>query len=134
RGKRQITDAATLLAAIDTVLKAQRVEGLLSLEWEKQTERKTQYVGRGRGSASRQKRVIKHIRYHITHIARQGATIAHLIQRFGGRAFAPNGVQRRLSLREAVLSSRTAYRAERFFNRLKSRVHIAPLFVKLNGC
>src|SRR5207247_11399170 len=47
RGKRQITDEATLLAAIDTVLKAQRVDGLLSLEWEKQTERKTQYVGRG---------------------------------------------------------------------------------------
>ena len=70
RGKRQITDEATLLAAIDTVLKAQRVEGLLSLEWEKQTERKTQYVGRGRGSANRQKRVIKYIRYHIIRIVR----------------------------------------------------------------
>src|SRR5882762_6701336 len=41
RGKRQITDEATLLEAISTVLKAQRVGGLLSVEWEKQTERKT---------------------------------------------------------------------------------------------
>ena len=114
------------------MLKAQRVEGLLSLEWEKQTERKTQYVGRGRGSASRQKRVIKHIRYHITHIARQGDTIADLIQRFGWKAFVTNAVQKRLSLQEAVLSYRNAYRVERIFNRLKSRVHIAPLFVKLN--
>jgi transposase len=120
------------LAAIDTVLKAQRVEGLLSLEWEKQTERKTQYVGRGRGSASRQKRVITNIRYHITRIARQGDTIADLTQRFGWKAFVTNAVQKRLSLKEAVLCYRNAYRVERIFNRLKSRVHIAPLFVKLN--
>src|SRR6058998_2005691 len=132
RGKRQITDEATLLAAIDTVLKAQRVDGLLSLEWEKQTERKTQYVGRGRGSASRQKRVIKNIRYHITRIVRQGDTIADLTQRFGWKAFVTNAGQKRLSLQEAVLSYRNEYRVERIFNRLKSRVHIAPLFVKLN--
>jgi transposase len=35
-------------------------------------------------------------------------------------------------LQDAVLCSRNAYRVERIFNRLKSRVHIAPLFVKLN--
>ena len=46
RGKRQITDEAKLLEAIDTVLNAQRVEGLLSLQWEKQSEQKTLYVGR----------------------------------------------------------------------------------------
>jgi transposase len=132
RGKRQITDEATLVGAIDTVLQAQRVDGLLSLEWEKQTERKTQYVGRGRGSASRQKRVIKNIRYHITRIARQGDTIADLTRRFGWKAFVTNAVQKRLSLKEAVLCYRNEYRVERIFNRLKSRVHIAPLFVKLN--
>src|SRR2546427_5858097 len=48
RGKRQITDAATLLEAISTVLKAQRVGGLLSGASEKQSDRKNQYVGRGR--------------------------------------------------------------------------------------
>ena len=31
-----------------------------------------------------------------------------------------------------MLCYRNAYRVERLFNRLKSRVHIAPLFVKLN--
>ena len=34
-----------------------------------------------------------------------------------------------MSLAEAVLCYRNEYRIERIFNRLKSRVHIAPLFV-----
>ena len=33
---------------------------------------------------------------------------------------------------KAILCYRNEYRIERIFNRLKSRVHIAPLFVKLN--
>lgn len=132
RGKRQITDEATLLEAIDSVLKAHRVEGLLSVEWEQQIERKTRYVGRGRGSASREKRVIQNIRYQITRIARQGDTIAALTRRFGWKAFVTNAEPKRLSLTDAVLCYRNEYRVERIFNRLKSRVHIAPMFVTLN--
>ncbi|HSX82267.1 MAG TPA: hypothetical protein VLQ80_27365, partial [Candidatus Saccharimonadia bacterium] len=153
RGKRQITDEATLVEAIDRVLKAHRVEGLLSVAWEKQVERHTQYLGRGRGSASRQKRVIEQTthyvgrgrgsvhreqrvrqqtRYHITHIARQADTIAVLSQRFGWKAFVTNARPQRLSLEDAVLCYRNEYRVERVFNRLKSRLQIAPLFVKLN--
>ena len=71
RGKRQITDEATLVEAIALVLTAHRVDGLLSVAWEKQVEQTTHYVGRGRGSVSREKRVIQKTRYHITHIARQ---------------------------------------------------------------
>ncbi len=75
RGKRQMTDEATLVAAIDRVLKEHRVEGL---------------------------------------------------------AFVTNATPTQLSLQAAVLCYRHEYRVERIFNRLKSRVHIAPLFVKLN--
>lgn len=132
RGKRQITDEATLLEAISTVLKAQRVGGLLSVAWEKQRERTTHYVGRGRGSASREKRGIPHTRSHLTHIARQEDNIAALTQQCGWKAFVTNAGEKRLSLQDAVLCSRNAYRVERLFNRLKSRVHIAPLFVKLH--
>src|SRR4030095_12445962 len=71
-------------------------------------------------------------RYHITHIARQADTIAALRQRFGWKAFVTNATPQQLSLQEAVLCYRNEYRVERIFNRLKSRVHIAPLFVKLN--
>src|SRR5881409_3185828 len=132
RGKRQITDEATLLEAIDLVIKDHRVDGLLSVAWEKQVEQTTHYVGRGRGSLSREKRVIQKTRYHITHIARQEDTIAARRQRFGWKAFVTNAGPKRLSLQEAVLGYRHEYRVERIFHRLKSRVHIAPLFVKLN--
>jgi transposase len=132
RGKRQITDEATLVEAIARVLTEHRVDGLLSVAWEKQVEQKTQYVGRGRGSVSREKRVIQQTRYHITHIARQQDKIAELSQHFGWKVFVTNAEQKRLSLKHAVLCYRNEYRVERIFNRLKSRVHIAPLFVKLN--
>jgi transposase len=132
RGKRHITDEATLVEAIDLVLTEQRVDGLLSVAWEKQVEQTTQYVGRGRGSLSRAKRVIQKTRYHVTHIARQEDPIAAHSQRFGWRAFVTNAGQKRLSLQDAVLCYRNEYRVERIFNRLKSRVHIAPLCVKLN--
>jgi transposase len=132
RGKRQITDEATLVEAIDRVLKEYRVAGLLSVTWEKQVEQTTQDVGRGRGSVSREKRVIQKTRYHITHITRQADTIAALSQRLGWKAFVTKAGQKRLSLQEAVLCYRHEYRVERIFNRLKSRVHIAPLFVKRN--
>jgi transposase len=132
RGKRQITDEVALVEAIDKVLKAHRVSGLLSVAWEKQVEQTAQYVGRGRGSVRREQRVMQKTRYHITHITRQGETIAALTQRFGWKAFVTNAPRTRLSLQEAVLCYRNEYRVERIFNRLKSRVHIAPLFVKLN--
>ena len=132
RGKRQITDEATLLEAMALVLKEHRVDGLLSVTWEQQVEQTTQYGGRGRGSVHREKRVRQTTRYHITHIARQADTIAALRQRFGWKAFVTNAAPKRLSLQEAVLCYRNEYRVERIFNRLKSRVHIAPLFVKLN--
>src|SRR5712691_6378422 len=130
RGKRQITDEATLVEAIDTVLKDHRVHGLLSVAWEKPSERRTQYVGRGRGSASRGTRVIETVRSPIPRLARQGDPMAALTQRFGWKAFVTNAVPTRFSLQDAVWCSRNAYRVERLFNRLKSRVHIAPLFVK----
>ena len=132
RGKRHITDEATLVEALDRVLTAHRVDGLLRVTWEKQVEQTTQYVGRGRGSVHREKRVVQQTRYHITHIVRQEGTIAARRQRFGWKAFVTNAGHPRLSLQDAVLCYRNEYRVERVFKRLKSRVHIAPLFVKRN--
>jgi transposase len=132
RGKRQITTEATLLEAIALVLTAHRVDGLLSVAWEKQVEQTTQYVGRGRGSVHREQRVIEKTRYHITQVARQEDRIAALRQRLGWKAFVTNAGPQRLSLQDAVLCYRHEYRVERIFHRLKSHVQIAPLFVKLN--
>lgn len=114
------------------VLKDDWVDGLLRVEGEKQTERTTPYVGRGRGSASRRTRGSKKIRDHITRGARQADRIAALTQRFGWKAFVTNAGQKRLPLHAAVLCYRNEYRVERIFTRLKSRVHIAPLCVTRN--
>jgi transposase len=132
RGKRHITDEATLVEAIALVLKEHRVVGLLSLAWEKQVEQTTQSVGRGRGAVHREKRVLQKTRYHSTHMARQADPIAALSQRFGWKAFVTNAGPKRRSLQEAVLCDRHAYRGERLFHRLKSRVHMAPRFVTRN--
>ena len=121
------------MAAIDKVLKEQQVEGVLQVEWQQEIERHTHYVGRGRGSATRQQRVTEHSRYHLTRITRQEGPIRALTQLFGWKAFVTNAPPERLSLRDAILCYRHEYRIERIFNRLKSRVHIAPLFVKLNN-
>jgi transposase len=48
----------------------------------------------------------------------------------GWKAFVTNAPQERRSLAEAVLCYRNEYRIERICNRLKSRVPIAPLYVK----
>jgi transposase len=115
---------------MDHVLKAQRVDGLLTGAWERQVERHPHDVGRGRGSATRAQRMSENIRSHITRMTRQDGPIKALSQRFGWKAFVTNAPHERLSVADAVLCSRHAYRLERIFNRLKSRVPIAPLSVK----
>src|SRR5438128_11344337 len=110
RGKRQITDEATLVEAIARVLKEHRVVGLLSLAWEQQVEQTTQYVGRGRGSGHREPRVLQKSRSHITHITRQPDTIAALTQRCGWKAFVTKAGPTRRSLQAAVVCYRNAYR------------------------
>lgn len=78
RGKRQLTDEVTLREAIARVLQEQRVEGLLTVAWERQVEQQIRYVGRGRGSARRAQQVRERIRYHIPGIAREEDLIAGL--------------------------------------------------------
>src|SRR5438093_1706437 len=115
RGKRQITDEATLVEAITRVLTEHRGEELLSVTWEKQVEQKTQYVGRGRGSVSREKRVMQKTRSHITHIARREDKISALSTRLGWKTCVTNAGHKRLPVQDAVLCYRTAYRVERIF-------------------
>jgi len=111
---------------------AHRVDGLLRVLWDTQVEQTTPYVGRGRGAVHREKRVMQKTRDHITPITRQEDLIAAHRRRWGWKAFVTKAGDTRLSLAEAVVCYRHAYRVERLFNRLKSRGHIAPLCVQLN--
>jgi transposase len=130
RGQRQITDETKLQEAIAQVLKTHRVEGFLTVTYDRQVRPQRQSVGRGRGAAHRPSQVIEKVRYHITAVVRQEDQIAAQKERFGWKAFVTNAPKQRLSLAEAVLCYRHEYRIERIFNRLKSRLEIAPLFVK----
>jgi len=130
RGRRQINDEAELLTAITKITETQRVEGLLSIQYEKQVEQETKYVGKGRGAANREKVIVEKIRYQITSIEKDQETIAEQSARFGWKAFVTEVATDKLSLHDAVLSYRNEYRVERIFGRLKSRLDIAPLFVR----
>ena len=129
RGQRQITDAATRVAASEPGRNAQRVEGWRSREWAPQIARQTHDVGRGRGSATRAPRVPEQRRDHLTRSARREGPLADLIQRVGWKAVVTNATPARRSWADAVVCERHAYRSERLVTRLKSRVSIAPLLV-----
>ncbi|MCP4460168.1 MAG: IS1634 family transposase [Cytophagales bacterium] len=130
RGKRQITEEPVLQSKIEKILKTHRVEGLLTVEYEKQVEEHTKYIGKGRGSKKRPQRVVKKIRYQIKEIRREEELVAAKKDTFGWKAFVTDVDQQDLSLQEAVLCYRKEYRVERVFERLKSRLNIAPLFVQ----
>src|SRR4029434_6360774 len=69
-------------------------------------------------------------RYHPPHSTRHDGPMAALMAGLGWQALVTNATPEQLSLAAAVWGYRTAYRVERICHRLKSRVHIAPLFVK----
>ena len=83
--------------AIGKVLKAHRVEALLQIADVKPTECRTQYVGRGRGSAERDQRVIAKVRSHITEITRHDERIDDLKAHVGWKAFVTNATAARWS-------------------------------------
>ena len=130
RGKRQITEESVLKTKIQKIMKAHRVEGFLTVEYEKQVEEHSKYIGRGRGSKKRPLQIIKKIRYQITEIKQEEKQVAAKKETFGWKAFVTDVIQQNLSLKEAVLCYRKEYRVERIFQRLKSRLNIAPLFVQ----
>ena len=130
RGKRQITEETVLKTQIETILTTYKVEGLLEVDYEKQVERQTKYKGRGRGATNRPKQVLETIRYQITAVNRLEDQIEQTKETLGWKALVTDATQEQLSLEQAVLCYRKEYRVERIFQRLKSRLNIAPLFVQ----
>lgn len=129
-GKRQMTDEQTLKAAIEEIEKTHRVEGLLTVEYEREVERKTKYVGRGRGGANRQQEVVERIRYHITAVTRDAQKIEEVKETFGWRAYVTDTPRERFCLEDAVRLYRQECRIERIFHRLKNRLNLVPMYVQ----
>ncbi len=130
RGKRQITEEEKLKEKAEGILKKHRVTGFLMYEYEKEVERKTKYVGRGKGSPDRKKETVERIRYQITAVIRDEEKIEKEKERCGWRAYVTDLTKEKLSLGKAVRHYRNEYRIERVFRRLKSRLHISPMYVK----
>jgi transposase len=130
RGKRQITQESEIQAAIAQLEKQYPVEGLLEVTYECQTRIETRYVGRGRGSAERERREMTHVRYQITSVVRRESAIAAAKQRMGWKAYVTNAPKTRLVLEETVLCYRNQYRIEHIYKRIKSHLNIEPLFVQ----
>ena len=85
KGRRQISDEAELLAAITKILENQRVKGLLNIQYEKEVEQKTKYVGRGRGSSNRKKVIVETIRYQITSIEKDSEPLQSKVPGSAGK-------------------------------------------------
>ena len=131
RGKRQIQDETELVEAVEAILKAHDVEGLLSYTFERQEERRTKYLGRGRGSPDRPKQEIVSVRYQMTAVVRQEEAITALQKTLGWRAYVTNAPVEQLTLEQAVLAYRDEWLIERGFHRLKGvPLSLSPLFVK----
>jgi len=132
RGKKQITNEADLVEAVETILEKHSVRGMLTYEYIKEVEKQEKYVGRGRGSADREKQIIEKVRFVVTSVVRQTGAIESEVKKFGWKVYATDVPSSRLSFADAMKCYRNEYRIERIFNRLKSRYVISPLYVKKN--
>jgi transposase len=132
RGKRQITDESELTTAVESILKKHKVKDFLSYDYEKEVETKTRYIGKGRGSANRERRTTENIRYQITNVSRNKEEIENEIKKYGWKVYVTDVPKKRVGFIDAMKCYRKEYRVERIFNMLKSRLTIAPFFVKRN--
>jgi transposase len=131
RGKRQLRDEVALRQAADAILSRHAATDLLHYTFERQEQRRLQFVGRGRGSSNRPQIERVTVRYQITAVSRQAEAMATLQTRLGWRAYVTDAPDTRLTLAQAVLTYREEWLIERGFHRLKGvPLSLDPVFVK----
>jgi len=131
RGKRQHRDEAGFQAAMAKVLEHHKVTGLLHITWEREEQRITHYVGRGRGGPNRPKKTEVHVRYVITEVQRNHLAIQNYKHRLGWRVYGTNLPVERMSLAQSVIHYRGGWSLERDFHLVKDLpLGIRPLYVR----
>jgi transposase len=125
RGKRQIEDEASLLAAIQRIEERYRVAGLFDCHSEQEvSERQVRAYGDQPARTERQ------VRFQLT-VERNPETIAAAEFRAGWRIYATNAPAERLPLAQAVLAYRDQYIEENIFRRLQGKIlSITPVYVQ----
>ena len=125
RGRKQYTDEAALMAAIEQIKRRYNVKELLDVTWERQETKKhiRAYGGRpGRTETT--------VRYQVM-VTPNIDAIARAERRLGFRLYATNAPLESLPLSQAVLTYRNQYIAEQDFARLHGRhLGITPLYVQ----
>lgn len=125
RGKQQIEDEASLLAAIEKIQKQYRVQGLFDCQSECQITERTI-----RAYKDRPARLDRQVRYQLT-VTRNQAAIANAEFQAGWRIYGTNAPVAELSLTEAVLAYRDQYIEENIFRRLQGKfLSITPVYVQ----
>jgi len=125
RGHRQWTDASRLEEAVATILKRERVEGLLKVDYHWESERR--WV---RAYGPHPARVELRGRF-VLQVEPNEAAIAQAGRLFGWRLYVTNAPPDRLSLVEAVRAYRSSHLIEHGFSRLKGRsLGIRPVYLQ----
>jgi len=125
RGKRQITDEASLRSSIERIEKKYRVRGLFHTSYQRQVQER--HI---RGYKGKPSRVERKVRYQLT-VTRNKEAIAAAEFKAGWRIYATNALTQELDLSQAVLAYRDQYIAENVFRRLQGHIlSITPVYVQ----
>jgi transposase len=131
RGKHQYRDKASFQSAVTKILERHRVTGLLHITYEREEQRITHYVGRGRGGPNRPKKTEVQVRYVITGVQPNHLAIENHKHRLGWRVYGTNLPVERMSLAQSVIHYRGGWSLERDFHLVKDRpLGIRPLYVR----
>jgi len=128
KGKKQISDEATLQQAIAQIEQKQRVVGLFSYTIDCQVAERQIRAYKGQPA-----RTERRVRYHLT-VSRNEAAIAQAEAQLGWRIYGVHDaaeLDTPLTLTEAVLAYRDQYLAENIFRRLKGKfLSITPVYLQ----
>ena len=125
RGKRQIEDEASLLAAIKRIEKQYKVQGRFHYDYEQEVNER-----QIRAYKDRPARTERKVRFQLTVTRNQKAIVAAEFEA-GWRIYATNAPSLELSLSQAVWAYRDQYLAENIFRRLQGKIlSITPVYVQ----
>ena len=131
RGHKQFREQEALRAAVAAIQEQYRVEGMVTVAWQREEQQETRYRGSGRGGPGRPTYTKTKVRYVITEVRRSEAAIQQAKARQGWRVQVTNLPTSRWSLRESVLLYNGGWSVERDFHLLKDQpLGIQPLFVR----
>ncbi|MFZ4851050.1 MAG: IS1634 family transposase [Caldilinea sp.] len=129
RGKRQHTTEDSLVTAFQQALSRHKVEGLLTITYQKEEESNVQWVGRG--GPNRETKTVTKVRYVITDVQRNQQAIRAQQDLLGWRILVTNLAEKQMSFSQTVCHYRNAPIMENTFHLLKGRpLGISPLYVR----